>query len=312
MRVRELDAAVAADEELLALHTLEMACSPPGEPFREPELSLAYYRHWPAGTVRLRWLVEEERALAGSAALLIHGPSLVYAELLVRPDRRRGGIGTALLDTLRDAARANGVRSFFGHYWDEAGAAFAAHAGARSDQRDVRSVLDLRSAALPEPDVPTGWRLVSWVGAAPDELVESFARARDAMNDAPAPGGVEAPAMTVEEVRRIEETAALRGREVRVTVAVDPGGEVAAFTDLRATPGSPAASTDDTAVIASARGLGLGRAVKVESLRRLRAERPEVETVSTMNAEHNAAMRHINTQLGFVPTSTLTTAVVTL
>ena len=75
--------------------------------------------------------------------------------------------------------------------------------------------------------MPAGWRLVSWVGAAPDELVESFARARDAMNDAPAPGGVEAPAMTVEEVRRIEETAALRGREVRVTVALDPAGEVA-------------------------------------------------------------------------------------
>ena len=54
------------------------------------------------------------------------------------------------------------------------------------------------------------------------------------------------------------------------------------------------------------------RAVKVESLRRLRAERPEVETVSTMNAEQNAAMRHINVGLGFVTTSTLTTAVLTV
>ena len=312
MRVRELDAAVAADEELLALHALEVACSPSGEPFREPELSLAYYRHWPAGTVRLRWLAEEEGALAGAAALLIHGPSLVYAELNVHPDRRRRGIGTALLDTLLDAARANGVRSFFGHTWDEAGEAFAAHAGARSDQRDVRSVLDLRSATLPEPVVPTGWRLLSWVGAAPDELVESFARARDAINDAPAPDGVRSPTVTVEEVRRIEQTAAQRGREVRVTVALDARGQVGAFTDLRATPGSSAAATDDTAVIAAARGLGLARAVKVESLRRLRAERPEVVTVTTMNAEDNAAMRHINTQVGFVPTSILTTAVLTL
>ena len=129
---------------------------------------------------------------------------------------------------------------------------------------------------------------------------------------APAPDGVQSWTTTVDDVRRIEEASALRGREVRVTVALDERGEIGAFTDLRATPGASAAATDDTAVVASARGLGLARAVKVESLRRLRAERPEVETVSTMNAEHNAAMRHINTSIGFVPTSTLTTAVLTL
>ena len=214
----------------------------------------------------------------------------------------------------QSAARraTQGIRSFFGHHWSEAGAAFAAHVGAHDDQRDIRAVLDLRTALLPAPVVPAGWRLRSWVGAAPDELVESFAAARDAMNDAPAPAGVEGWTTTVEEVRRIEQTAAARGREIRVTVALDDHDEIGAFTDLRATPGDAAAATDDTAVIASARGLGLARAVKVESLRRLRAERPEVETVSTMNAEHNAAMRHINTQIGFVPTSTLTTTVLTL
>ncbi len=31
-----------------------------------------------------------------------------------------------------------------------------------------------------------------------------------------------------------------------------------------------------------------------------------------MNAEHNGAMRHINTQIGFVPTTTLTTTVLTV
>jgi mycothiol synthase len=312
VRIRELDAASAADSELLALHALESACSPPNEPFREAELSLAYYRHWPAGSVRRRWLAEEEGTLVAAAALFIHSASLVYVELVVSPAGRRRGTGTALLETLSEAARSEGVRSFFGHHWDESGAAFAAQAGARDDQRDVRALLELRAAKLPVPVVPDGWRLRSWVGAAPEELVESFAAARDAMNDAPAPAGVEGWTTTVEEVRRIEQTAEARGREVRVTVALDDHDEVGAFTDLRATPGAAAAATDDTAVIASARGLGLARAVKVESLRRLRAERPEVETVSTMNAEHNAAMRHINTQIGFVPTSTLTTTVLTL
>ncbi len=312
MRVRELDAATAADEELLALHALEEACAPPGEAFREPELSLAYYRHWPAGSVRRRWVVNEDGALAGSAVLQVHGPAVVYAEVLVQPALRRRGIGKALLEAVCDVARELGVESLFGHHWDEAGAAFAAEVGANDDQRDVRAVLDVRAATLPEPVVPAGWRLLSWIGAAPEELVQSFARARDAMNDAPAPDGVEFPPMTVEEVRNVEETAVRRGREVRVTVALDGQDEIGAFTDLRVSPGSVAASTDDTGVVASARGLGLARAVKVESLRRLRAERPEVETVSTMNAEHNGAMRHINTELGFVPSAILTTTVLHL
>jgi GNAT superfamily N-acetyltransferase len=312
MQVRELDAASAADEELLALHGLEEACWPPGEPFRAPEQSLAFYRHWPAGSLRRRWLAEKGGELAGAAVLVVHGPAFVFVEIFVHPEQRRRGIGSALVETVRGAAHDEGIRSFFGHHWSEAGAAFAAHIGAQDDQRDIRALLDLRTAHLPAPAVPAGWRLRSWVGPAPDELVESFAVARDAMNDAPAPAGVEGWATTVEEVRRIEQTAAARGREIRVTVALDDHDEIGAFTDLRVTPGERAAATDDTAVIASARGLGLGRAVKVESLRRLRVERPEVEIVTTMNAELNAAMRHINTQIGFVPTATLTTTVLTV
>ena len=148
MQVRELDAASAADDELLALHALEEACGPPGAPFRTPELSLAHYRHGPAGAARRRWVVAEDGGeLAGSAVLLIHGPAFVYVEILVRPEKRRRGIGSALLETVRGAAREEGIRSFFGHHWDEAGAAFAAHIGARDDQRDVRAVLDLAPRA---------------------------------------------------------------------------------------------------------------------------------------------------------------------
>ena len=311
MRIREVDASTAPDEELFRLHALEEACAPPGEPFRSPELSLAYYRHSSA-KIRRHFFAEEDGTLAGAATLSVHGPTFVYGDLSVLPPYRRQGIGTALLEQLRAAARDVGARSFFGHHWGKEGEAFAAHVGARDDHRDVRATLDLRTAELPEPVMPTGWRLVTWVGAAPDDLLESYARGRDAINDAPMPEGSAAPTITAEDVRELEETAAKRGREVRATVAIDERNEVAGFTDLRVTPGDTAASTDDTAVAPWARGRGIGRAVKVESLRRLRADRPQVETVTTMNAEHNAAMRHINTSVGFVPTVILTTTVLTV
>lgn len=311
MRIREVDATTASDEELLSLHALEEACAPPGEPFRPPELSLVYYRHSSA-KIRRHFFAEEDGALVGAAVITVHGPAFVYVDVFVAAQYRRRGIGTALLAELRSAAREVGATSFFGHHWSEDGAAFAAKIGARDDQRDVRATLDLRAADLPEPSVPAGWRLATWIGSAPEDLIESYTCCRDAMSDAPDPAGMEWPPMTVGDVRELEETAAKRGREMRVTVAIDDGNEVAAFTDLRVTPGATTAGTDDTAVIASARGRGLARAVKVESLRRLRADRPEVETVTTMNAEHNAAMRHINTSVGFVPTVFLTSAVLTL
>jgi hypothetical protein len=48
--------------------------------------------------------------------------------------------------------------------------------------------------------------------------------------------------------------------------------------------------------------------VKLESLRRLRDDHPEVVGVKTRNAEENAVMRHLNTSLGFRPTLVETVA----
>ncbi|HEV2591613.1 MAG TPA: GNAT family N-acetyltransferase, partial [Gaiellaceae bacterium] len=195
------------------------------------------------------------------------------------------------------------------HYLTPEGAAFAHALGAQDEQRDVQSELDFRAAALLEPVVPHGYELRSWIGAAPDEFVESYALARNAIDDAPAPDGQTFPAWTVDYVRAQEEAVARRGRELRVTIAL-AGAEVVAFTEIRVSP-APAriANTEDTATVPEHRGKGLSQAVKTESLRRLRADRPDVERVQTLNAEKNGAMRAVNTKLGFVPVVTLTTAV---
>jgi predicted GNAT family acetyltransferase len=74
-------------------------------------------------------------------------------------------------------------------------------------------------------------------------------------------------------------------------------------------PPAAEASTDDTGTVSPWRRRGLARAVKLESLRLLREQRPDVEAVATLNAEDNVAMRAINTRIGFVPTVTLMTTV---
>jgi mycothiol synthase len=307
MEIRELDPRTAAEADLRTIHRIEQACSPE-QPFRSEELSLAFYRVWSDGERRW-WLAGD----VGAAALMISPPSFNYVQVLVRPEARRRGIGTALLANVVASARARGIESFFAHHFDEAGAAFARHAGAVDDQRDVRSEIRLREADLPEPDLPAGWRLRTWTGAAPEELLESYARARAAIDDAPTPGDMAMTPIDVAWVRRMEETAVARGRVSRVTVALDANGDVGSFTDLRLLPApSPISTTDDTATIVEARGLGLAYAVKVESLRRLRDERPDVEVVRTVNAEHNVAMRAVNTRAGFVPTVIETTTVLTL
>jgi len=311
LRVEEIDARTAPDELLLALHEVEEACSHE-RPFRDPSLSLAYYRHWSDG-IRRRWLAWDGDKVAGGAVLMVPAPTFVVADVLVRPEARRRGVGTALLGAVKDAAREEGVASFFGHHHEEAGAAFARAAGAVDDQCDVAAALPLREVELPEPRLPAGWRLRSWTGPAPEELVESYARARGAIDDAPAPGGATLDPIDVAWVRAMEQTAADRGREVRATIALDERGEVGAFTDVRVSaPPSPIATTDDTATVPWARRRGLAYAVKLESLRALRDARPDVEIVRTLNAEHNTAMRAVNAKLGFVPTAVLTTSILTL
>jgi GNAT superfamily N-acetyltransferase len=104
-----------------------------------------------------------------------------------------------------------------------------------------------------------------------------------------------------------------RNRDVRVTVAVDGRGEVVAFTELRVSRAVGAtAGTEDTAVVASYRRRGLGRWVKLESLRRLQRDRPDVPLVATMNAEENRVMLELNRAVGFSPVAVYTSSVLQL
>jgi GNAT superfamily N-acetyltransferase len=310
VRIEEVDARTAPDDLLARIVDIERSCWPEtnvGEPPRSSDEAIAFYRHQPASHTSCFWLAD-----GGFAGLYVHGPTATFLQLRVKPERRRCGIGSALLATAVERARALGVEMLYAHHTTSGGAAFAARSGFDDGQRIVRSLLDLKAAELPEPRVPDGWTLVTWLQRVPDEHLDAFVRARAAMDDAPDPDEMDFPSMTAEKVRESEESLARREREMRVTVALRADGEVGSFTELRVSRGSTLGFTDDTGTAREYRSLGLAKAVKARSLRSLRSDHPEVELVTTSNAEENIVMRHVNESLGFVPASVETTAALKL
>jgi GNAT superfamily N-acetyltransferase/RimJ/RimL family protein N-acetyltransferase len=299
VNIEEVEARSAPDDVLARFHAIEASCHEevhPGEPLRGVEEAIAFRRHQPATHTSCHWLAD-----GGLAALYVHGSAATFLELLVDPAERRRGVGTALLERAVARCRELDVATLRGAYTTAAGAAFAAAVGAVDEQRVVRSLLDLRAAALPEPRLPDGFRVVTWLGRVPDEHLSAYVIARAAMEDAPTPDGLDFPEWTAEKVRASEESLARRDREMRLTVAIADDGRIGSFTEVRVSRGSTLGFTDDTGTVAAERGRGLARAVKVESLRRLRADHPEIEVVSTSNAEENAVMRRLNASIGFRP-----------
>jgi GNAT superfamily N-acetyltransferase len=306
MDIREIDARTAPDDVLARFHELEVVCHEElhaGQPLRTRDEVIAFHRFLPTTQTNCHWVAD-----GACAVLYVHGPTGSFVQLFVDPAQRRRGIGTAILERVVERCRELGVEILRGHHTTEAGAAFAAHAGAVDEDRIVQSVLDLPAAELPEPRVPDGWSLATWIGSVPDEHLDAYVAARVAMDDAPHPETMDFPGPTAERVRASEESLRRRVREMRLTVAIAADGEIGAFTELRVSKGSTLGLTDDTATVGAHRGRGLARAVKVESLRRLRDDHPEVEVVSTSNAEENAAMRGLNESIGFRPTVVETTA----
>lgn len=260
-----------------------------------------------------RWWIalEEGRAVGLTWIELVYREDnrhLCLGQVYVRPAMRRRGIGSALLEAALAGAAADGRSSYVTWSATPAGPAFSARHGMRHTQDD--RVQRLRPADVPGALLER-WRaaapgdeLVSWAGRCPDDLLEPFAAARRAMNDAPrdAPSQEDLLA-TPELIREMEHEADALGCSRLVCAGRLPEtGEVAGFTELLVNRHRPQlAYQGDTGVLAAHRGRGLARRLKAEMLVRLRDEAPGVATVETANAVVNPAMLAINAELGFRP-----------
>jgi mycothiol synthase len=312
--IRALDPATLSVEDVAGIYRVIAECheeANPREPCRMPTEVEGYLRHVPASDPRAYWIVGQGQEVVAFAQLSsIHDSPSGYVELLVRPKARRRGRGTALLAVVRELATALERRLLIGSHATEPGARFAAWVGAEDTRREIRSLLRLPVRADSGLRPVSGYSLHSWVGAAPEELLDSYARAREAINDAPLAAEDDRAVWPPSRVRELERAVERRGRDIRVTVALDENGSVVAFTELRVSraPGAMA-GTEDTAVLSVHRRRGLARWLKTESLQELQRNRPDVKFVTTTNDETNEAMLALNGELGFEPVAVYTTAV---
>ncbi|MEU4805464.1 GNAT family N-acetyltransferase [Actinosynnema sp. NPDC023587] len=237
---------------------------------------------------------------------------LGLTDVVVHPESRRRGIGTALLRALLPDLRARHRTAVEG--WQVTrggdGEAWASALGFRTVYTSL-----LQSLPVPEvdPDLwdvedPPGYRLERWRGASPEHLLPSYLGARAAIHDVPVDDlGVPSPRWTAELVRHHEADLRGRGVELLGVVAVhEESGAVVGVTEIEVHPHRPHLPFQrDTAVVAAHRGRGLGRWMKADMIHWLLDDFPDVEGVHTATGAENTHMSRVNLSLGFTTVRTM-------
>ncbi|MCW2758985.1 MAG: mshD 3 [Nocardioidaceae bacterium] len=242
-----------------------------------------------------------------------------------RPELRGRGYGGAMLAHLEAVAASEGrtladteIPYPYDAPADGAGhpdVEFATRRGYAFGLGDVHRMLELPAPdglleRLADDAAPhhTTYRVVAFAGPVPDEHLASYAVINASlMTEAPA-GEIEREAESTDPalVREAEALQEAQGRTPYVALALDPQGEVAAYTKLLSSRQEPGKGYQwGTVVRRQDRGHRLGVAVKVANLRLLQAEEPDVERVFTYNAEVNVHMVAINDAVGFRPVERL-------
>jgi mycothiol synthase len=256
----------------------------------------------------LRWQARLDGRLVGQATVGLPADGnehIAGVHISVHPSYRRRGIGTTLMDTMTPVLWERGRKVMEGYYVTEGstGDHFTRALGFSVVQTRVAQMLTFAEVDPQRWDVavPDGYRLVRWIGHCPDDLVESYSRARHAIDDAPTGDSTYVtPGWSVARIRQLEAENREQGVEWRTVVAVDEQGEVAGLTEVERLPLSPdRLFQGDTAVLTAHRGHGLGLAMKADMLRRLTADNDGLDHVWTSTDATNTHMVAVNEKLGF-------------
>jgi len=255
---------------------------------------------------RLMWLARLDGRLAGAATVHLPVESddhIVIAHVVVHPDLRRRGFGTEILRTVE--AAVHGRTEIQG--WEVTGGSPGDHwttaLGFHAVHSSVLQILTFAETNREcwEVAVPEGYRLVRWAAKAPENLLESYAKAMSTLADSDTgDSGITFADWSAKRLRQIEADRAAAGIENRTILAVTDAGEVAGITELEQRAQNPVRLVQGaTAVLAAHRGHGLGLAMKAAMLRWFTADHDDLAEVWTSTGADNTHMVAVNHRLGF-------------
>ncbi len=231
--------------------------------------------------------------------------------LVVHPDHRRQGHGTALLEHVLDVSRAAGRTKFGGAWWESASTErFAARHGFARASQEIHRVVRPRElpAGFVEQAVAEAaphaadYELVRVEGRTPETLLPAVSAITAAINDAPIDDlDIEDEVFPVERIRCYETASIESGHRLyRILARHRRTGLPAGHTVVVVDAETPAIGHQhDTAVMGDHRGHRLGLLLKAEMMRWLADVEPQVESIDTWNAESNDHMIAVNERLHY-------------
>jgi len=234
---------------------------------------------------------------------------MAWLQVRVAPECRRRGHGTAILEQLESLAVQMGRPLFHVGEWDsEPLHRFAVAHGYERRSAEVRRTQVVAEAPDPRPirdealAAAADYELLRIEGYSPDDLVPGLVDLTAAINDAPIDDlEWEDEVFSPERVRAYEHAQIESGFRFRRLVARHRAtGELAGHTVVVVDTEEPAyAEQHDTSVVAAHRGHRLGLLLKAEMLLWLAEAEPQLERISTWNAESNRHMIAVNDRLGY-------------
>jgi RimJ/RimL family protein N-acetyltransferase len=305
------------DRELIGRYVAGDAAGLVDAPWRHPltpyRLEMQLRHAWDGAPGR-RFVIVAGKTDVGIASLnypVLDNRDLAWLGVLIHPDARRRGFGTAAYEELVALAGDMGRTKLGTDGWDhERTRGFATARGwaqksvAVNRRQHLRELEPGLAERLYERSVAHAgdYELERIEGGSPAGLLEELAVATAAINDAPLDDlDIEDEVFTADRVAAYENTELARGHRLyRVIARHRVSGDIAGLTVVTVDSENPArGEQEDTSVVRAHRGHRLGLLLKADMMRWLAEAEPQLETLDTWNAESNDHMIGVNPSLGY-------------